>query len=319
MPDQNRQFRQRLAFVLLFVTPAFWTVNYLVARWAPGYIAPHILALGRWSFALFLMCIWLYKPMIANAASYKAAIRKERWQLLVLGAFGMWVCGAFVYQGGRNTQAMNIALIYSMSPVLIAFISTKIMHERHGWLQKLGFVLALFGMLIVISKGSIQSFLTLQMNRGDWWIIVAAICWAAYSVLLKYWPSELPPAIRLSAITVGGLIVLLPFTIVEFIFWNVDAWISPRGVGIMLLAAIFPGFLAYQSHSFIMKELGAAQSAVLLYLGPVYAAALAWFLLGEPLFWYHWLGAALVLPGVYLSSRPSAPSAPSAPRGLTRP
>lgn len=27
---------QRLAMVLLFVTPAIWSVNYLVARWAPA-------------------------------------------------------------------------------------------------------------------------------------------------------------------------------------------------------------------------------------------------------------------------------------------
>ncbi len=304
MPNLDHRSRQRFALILLFVTPAFWTVNYLVARWAPGYVAPHILALGRWSFALLLMFIWLYKPMRDHAVTYKAALKRERWQLVLLGALGMWVCGAFVYQGGRNTQAINIALIYAMSPVLIALVSTKVMHERQSLLQKAGFALALAGVLVVIGKGSVQSFLSMQINRGDWWIVTAAICWSAYSVLLKYWPSQLPPAIRLAAITAGGVLVLIPFTIIESQLWNVDAWISMRGIALMVLAAVFPGFLAYQSHSFILKELGAAQSAVLLYLGPVYAAVTAWIVLGEPLLWYHWAGAALVLPGVYLSSRP---------------
>jgi drug/metabolite transporter (DMT)-like permease len=307
MPNSVAHSRHRLALILLFVAPAFWTVNYLVARWAPGYVAPHILALGRWSIALVLMLIWLYKPMLANAVQYKAAIKRERWQLLVLGALGMWVCGAFVYQGGRNTQAINIALIYAISPVLIALISTRLMHERQSALQKFGFALGIAGALVVVSKGSVQSFLGLQMNLGDWWIIAAASCWAVYSVLLKYWVSDLPPAIRLAAITAGGVIVLIPFTIVESQLWTVDAWISWRGVGLMLLAAVFPGFLSYQSHSFILKELGAAQSAVLLYLSPVYAAIAAWLALGEPMRWYHFVGAALVLPGVYLSGKITKP------------
>ena len=31
----------RLAHALIFVAPALWSANYLVARWAPGVIAPH--------------------------------------------------------------------------------------------------------------------------------------------------------------------------------------------------------------------------------------------------------------------------------------
>jgi len=41
------RFELRLAQTLVFVAPAMWGVNYLVARWAPGVIAPHALALGR--------------------------------------------------------------------------------------------------------------------------------------------------------------------------------------------------------------------------------------------------------------------------------
>jgi hypothetical protein len=41
----------RWAMALLLLTPALWSVNYLVARLAPGEIAPHMLALGRWMLA----------------------------------------------------------------------------------------------------------------------------------------------------------------------------------------------------------------------------------------------------------------------------
>src|SRR5690606_18409237 len=84
---------QRLAYVLLFVTPALWSVNYLVARWAPGVIAPHALALGRWSVAALVLGAFCVDELRAK----RAAIAREWKQLVVLGALGMWVCGAFVY------------------------------------------------------------------------------------------------------------------------------------------------------------------------------------------------------------------------------
>jgi drug/metabolite transporter (DMT)-like permease len=301
-------FKRRWALALLFLAPAFWTVNYLVARWAPGLVAPHILAIGRWSMALVLMGLWLAPSLAREHRSIVQTMLKEKWQLLFLGALGMWICGAFVYQGGRATQAINIALIYAMSPVLITVVSATLLREKISWSQKLGLAMCLFGVLLVIGKGTFETFLHLKVNAGDWWIVIAATSWAAYSVLLNYWPSGLNPAIRLAAVTAGGLVVLLPFTIAEYFVWPMltlpnDLWISWRGVGLMFLAAVFPGFLAYQSHSFLLKELGAARTSGMLYLGVIYAAGIAWLVLGEPVFWFHWVGAAFVLPGVYLTSR----------------
>ena len=37
----------------------------------------------------------------------------------VLAALGMWICGAWLYIGGRTTAAINISLICSIAPVLI--------------------------------------------------------------------------------------------------------------------------------------------------------------------------------------------------------
>ena len=55
----------RLSLALLFVTPAFWTVNYLIARLYVGEIEPHALALLRWSVALCILlpfCVGEIRP-----------------------------------------------------------------------------------------------------------------------------------------------------------------------------------------------------------------------------------------------------------------
>ena len=54
------------------------------------------------------------------------------------------------------------------------------------------------------------------------------------------------------------------------------------------------------------RELGAARVSVVLYLGPIYAAVIAWLVLGEPLKIHHLIGLALILPGIYLVNRKRA-------------
>ena len=51
---------RRWALALLFITPALWSVNYLVGRLAPGTIAPHMLALLRWTLAGALLAAFAW-------------------------------------------------------------------------------------------------------------------------------------------------------------------------------------------------------------------------------------------------------------------
>jgi drug/metabolite transporter (DMT)-like permease len=53
----------------------------------------------------------------------------------------------------------------------------------------------------------------------------------------------------------------------------------------------------------MLRELGAGKTALVLYLGPVYAAFTAWALLGEPPQWFHAVGAALILPSIWVATR----------------
>ena len=160
------QGERRLALALLFIAPALWSVNYLVARWAPGVIAPHALALFRWIVAAALLGAFCWRELAAK----RSHIGREVPQLLVLGALGMWVCGAFVYIGARSTSAVNIGLIYAAAPVLIAIASAFWLHERVGALQGLGVALALAGVLHVLVRGDWAALAQLRINPGDAWV-----------------------------------------------------------------------------------------------------------------------------------------------------
>ncbi len=289
---------ERLARLAIWGVPALWAVNYIVARRAPGVIEPYALALGRWALAGILLAFVARRELW----SQRRAIAAVWHQYVVLGFCGMLVCGAWVYLGAKTTAAMNIALIYSASPVLIALGAVAFLGERFRLVQGVGVVVALAGVVHVVVRGQWMALGQVQWVAGDAWIVAAMVSWACYALLQKLWPSPLGSTARLAAICAGGVAVLLPCALWEALQPTTPAW-SWTATNLVLTAALAPGLAAYWIYGWAQKILGASRVAVTLYLGPLYAAVAAWGVLGEPLGWHHAAGAALILPGVYLVSK----------------
>jgi len=290
--------RYRLALFVIWLTPAFWAVNYIIARRAPGVVEPHMLALGRWALAGALLAL------MARAELWRErrAILVVWHQYLVLGALGMLICGAWVYLGAKTTDAMNISLIYAASPILISLGAVAWLGERFAPRQMLGVGVALVGVMHVVVKGQWAALGDVKFVAGDGWILAAMVSWAFYALLQKKWPSTLSATARLAATCAGGSLVLLPFALWELMQSSTPDWTLQATV-LTVSAALVPGLCAYLIYGWSQKILGASRVAVTLYLGPLYAALVAWGVLDEPLGWHHLLGALLILPGVFLVTR----------------
>ena len=290
--------RHRLALALIWLAPALWAVNYIVARRAPGVVEPHMLALGRWGIASVIL-VFLAR---AELWRERRSILAVWYQHLTLGALGMLICGAWVYLGAKTTGTMNIALIYTLSPVLISLGAVAWLGERFSPRQALGVVVAMLGVTHVVVKGQWTALSQVQWVAGDAWIVIAMVAWALYALLQKKWTSTLGSTARLAATCVAGVLVLLPFATWEFLQPGTPAWGWPATL-LALSAALIPGICAYLILGWTQKILGASRVAVTLYLGPLYAALVAWGVLNEPLGWHHLVGALLIFPGVFLVTR----------------
>jgi drug/metabolite transporter (DMT)-like permease len=189
--------------------------------------------------------------------------------------------------------------------VAIAWAETKLLHERVSPWQRAGMALALCGVLFVVAKGDLGNLRDVRFTVGDGWILAAALSWVAYTVLLQRWPCVLGPMPRLAAIAFGGLLVLLPFTALEAF---ISPWpaLSAKALWLIVPAGLLPGFFWYQAYAYMLRELGAARSSLVMYLSPVCAAFTAWAVLGEAPRAYHAVGAALILPAIWLATRKPA-------------
>ena len=297
---------RRHALVMLFIVPALFGTNMLVARAVAGDIPPVAFAFWRWALVFALLAPWAGRPLWRQ----RHAVLREWRDLLPLGIFGMGICGAFVYIGAETTTATNIGLIYGASPILIVVLTAIGGHERLTGAQTAGIAASLVGVLVLIFRGDPAALLAVRLVPGDLWIACASAAWAGYAVILRYRPSALDPTTRFAAIILYGVAVLLPFTIAEALTGSLPTLgLSGAGamtLGAIALVAIVPGIGAYQGYARIQRALGAGTTSLVLYLTPLYTALLAWLLLGESLRPYHLVGAALILPGIWLTTRRQA-------------
>ncbi|WP_341916243.1 DMT family transporter [Ferrovibrio terrae] len=293
----------RIAQILLFITPAMFTTNMVMARATAGLIPPVALAELRWLGVVLVLLPFCGRELWRA----RAAILREWKEFAVLGFLGMGICGGGVYYGAATTTATNIGLIYATSPVMIILLSRMLFAERFSLRQGLGTALALTGVLAIILRGDPATILHLTFTPGDLIILVAAASWALYSVLLKHWPSRLSVSARLATIAFAGVLVVLPVQALEL------AVVGPPSFDLRTIAAVVtlilvPGVGAYATFGYMTKHLGPNRTGLMLYLSPVYTAIMAWLLLGEVFAFYHWLGTALVLPGLYFAThKPDKP------------
>lgn len=297
--------RRRLAWILLLVAPALFGVNMLAARYAT-FVPPNALALGRWLLVALILLPFVWPRLKANACAF----RQEWPDFFLFGALGMWICGAFVYIGGHTSSALNIGLIYAASPILVVLLD----REQIGARRLAGITLCLAGVVAVLMKGRLDNLLAVRFGAGDLWIAAGSASWGLYSLLLKHRPSRFDALTRLCLFSFAGSLILLPFALGEAILWGPPDLADPRVWLAWLVIALVPGIGAYAAYGFCIAELGPSRTSLSLYLGPPYVGLMAWATLGETPQWYHLFGLMLVLPGLFLATRPR----PSPARALGR-
>lgn len=152
---QTGSREQQIAQALIFITPALFCTNMLMARYTADFIPPVALAVWRW-LGVFLLLL----PFCAGDLwRHRRSLLRDTPKFLTLGVLGMGICGA---------------VVYAVSPVLIIVMARLMFGDRMSGRQMLGTILALAGMLLVVIKGDPATLFSLRFVPGDLMILAAA-------------------------------------------------------------------------------------------------------------------------------------------------
>lgn len=284
-------------YIFLVLAVLFWSGNFITGRYISTSIEPMQLSFYRWFFVLVLLLPYIlinYKDLIIG-------FKKDSLLLIVFGAFGIAGFNTFLYYGLQTTSATNALLINSSTPIFIILISSIIFRIAITRIQILGVVLSTLGVLYLILKGDVNHILELNFTPGDLWILLAALDWAIYSVLLKFKPKELSSFAFLTITSIIGVIILyMAFILqgyeIEFTFLsNKDVLYS------LVYIVIFPSILSFYFWNMATIEIGANKAGQSAHLMPIFGAFLAYIFLGEVLEFYHMVGIVLIAIGIYLT------------------
>lgn len=277
--------------------PLLWAGNVVLGRALHAELPPIALSFWRWLLALMILLPFAARPLWSQWP-----VLRRSWRLLALLALlGVSGYNTFLYLGLQTTSATNGVLLTSAIPVLIVGLSFVLLHQRIDWAQALGIALSLLGVAVIMTQGQPARLFGLALDRGDLWILAAAMTWAVYSVCLRWRPAGLNPLAFLAAIMILGLIPLLPLYLWEL---SQGRTLAPTPVNLAALGyvALFPSVVAYISWNYAVAVLGANRTGLFIHLIPVFGALLAMLLLGERLAVFHAAGIGLIVTGIWLAT-----------------
>jgi drug/metabolite transporter (DMT)-like permease len=287
----------RHPYLLLTLASLLWSANFIVGRAVHGSVPPVALAFCRWAGASLLI---LY-PAWPHLRRDWPAIRRAWPILLLLSALGIAAFNTLVYTGLQTTLALNALLMQSTMPVLIVAMSFLLFRERVSTRQALGIALSLAGATTIILRGDPGALGTLTINHGDLLVMIAVLCYAAYSVLLRLRPAVHP--LSFVAVTfAAGTLMLVPFFLGEIhggrtLEFNL---VTLLAVGYV---AIFPSIVAYLCFNRGVELVGANRAGLFIHLMPVFGSLMAIAFLGESFRWFHGTGIVLIAAGILLATR----------------
>jgi len=255
------------------------------------------LALYRFIIAVLSLGIYMKLRRI-NLPNLSAS----QWLiLLMVGTFGVGGFNIALFAGLQQTSATNGALIMSLSPIVTSLLSAALSKKWITKKQNISLLISLCGVVLVITNGSLERLIELNVNRGDLIIVLAMLAWSGYTVCsqkLNTWAATIP----YTQITMaGGLFALLAFSLiqVESSAWQEVQILSAVDVMEVLYLGLFATVIGYLFWIQGVSDLGSANASIFYNLVPVFAALIS-MMFGQTITEVQLVGMVIVLLGLTL-------------------
>ncbi len=228
---------------------------------------------------------------------------KERKQELYFAAAGL--CGVTLYYLFENialtyTFASNVGVIISIAPFFTAIFAHLFLDREKLRLQFfIGFAVAVMGIFLISFNGSSN----LKLNPlGDILAVLAAVVWAAYSVLTKRISGFHYNTIQATRrIFFYGLVFMVPALFIFGFEPKINQLMQPVILFNILFLGLGASALCFVTWNTAVKRLGAIKTSVYIYLVPVITVITSVIVLRETITGVAGFGIVLTLSGLFIS------------------
>ncbi len=247
-------------------------------------------------FFLGWLALWLFCPHFFHP------VKRSQEGLFAAAGFS----GVCLYYLLENialtfTSASSVGVIVSVAPFFTALLAWLVLKtSKPSGAFFCGFALALAGITLLSCSGSAFS----SDGFGDLLALLAAFCWAVYSLLTtRIAASGYPVVLTTRRIFFWGLLFMLPLVFLSGWQANLQHLAKPPVLFNLLFLGLGASALCFATWNAALKYLGAVQTSVYIYLVPLITVVASRLVLREAFSWQIGLGLVLTLAGLFLSQK----------------
>ena len=251
-----------------------------------GVALRHLLA----SLLLFLIIYWRRFPIPFD--------RLARRQYATVGLLDFSLSYCLTYYGTQYIYSNVSALLWASIPITTAIVAHfALPGERLSFMKGLGILVGFGGVVLIFLGYGLGESENLLLGMS---LVMGAVLAATWpSVYLKRRAARANPIVLTAVSTgIGGLATLLGSLVLEspsHMIW------SPLNVGIIIFLAVFGTVLAWVAFFYLLQHLEVVKLSFVGFIAPVIAMFMGLIVLGELLPSTVFLGAFLVLFGIFIA------------------
>lgn len=210
---KNKVYAQLLGFAI------FTGGTFNASKYAVQYFEAIHIAAWRFGIAAFVMLC-----LLKIRKDFEVEVwRENKTYYFLLGIVGVFGFNFFFFLGMKHTEAMNGALIMATNPLVTTLLASFILREKIIKRQGIGMLLALLGVVFVLTQGSFTILQNLSFSKGDFYILLGNICWALYGVLgRKLIKTSSPIQTTTYTMTIGAIAFMIISSTqkISYQFWK---------------------------------------------------------------------------------------------------
>jgi drug/metabolite transporter (DMT)-like permease len=299
MPDtvshRSSQSARLVGIGLVNLATLTWATNIILGRWLRDAIGPLTLSAARFSLASLV-----FIALLQRRPTEDRRLRTDRKLLLGMALAGVVAFAPTLYLGLRYTTAASATLINGLGPIITGILAAFLIREPMSRSQIAGALVALIGVIGLVSGSSLAFWQTSYVNPGNLVVLGAVTLWAVYSVLSRRVTSR-RSSLSATALSIFlGLPLLLLAAAWELrtspVEWSPQLVLAVAYIGV---APTVIGFLAWNEG---VRRLGSSGAMVFYNTLPLYGALMGYLLLGESIGITHVLSAVLIIGGGLLAA-----------------
>ena len=284
------------AHIAVLSTNLFFAINFSLVKYvSPSLVKPYAINVLRAGISLILF--WLLWTM----SDSKPHIKRKHWpRFFLCGLTGVAINQTFFIKGLTYTSAIHASLLMLLTPLLISIFAFWVLKEKFTLAKAIGLALGVGGAgLLILSKE--QSASASDYLLGDLLIVINAISYTIYFIIVKPLMSEYPPLHVIRWVFTFGFLIILPLGWNEFLSipWDKLEWSHFIALSFIVIAGTF---LGYFFNIYGIQHLGPGVTGAYMYTQPVFAAIIAVIFFNEYLTPAKIAAGAMIFLGVFLVS-----------------